>query len=375
MTNRIIYLRPSSAHTWGKCAGFAKLNATVKALPEFADNSVREDGTATHWLASEQALSGGVWPWPLGELSPNGREITEELIRGAEDYLAVIKSWNDGPHLFIETSLPTGSIFPGTQDGTPDAFMVSPHSTLGRLADLKMGFRLVEVWRHPQLIVYGWTLFCLYPHLTELELTIVQPRAAHRDGPVRTWRVTREEMRPLAEHLQAMAVNAHAADPVCTLNDGCGDCGAAHACVTLMAAGGVGIDAAYDATPLVLTPVQIGYELTKLQAAAKHMEHRITGLTAQAESIARRDGKIPGFTMGRIGTRWRWKDEHRDELVTLGKALGVDVFTTKLKTVPQLRDAFPGLNVQSMYAELPTGALRLEATDPNEAIKAFTHRK
>lgn len=380
MSPRTIYLRPSAAHTWKRCAGYAALMSTVRAPLEDAGNDVRDDGTATHWLA-QQAWSmpeDAVFHWPFpphGSLSPNGREITEELTRGAEEYLNFLASWGTPLNTRVESTLPTGSIFPGTSDGTPDAYWVTPTSTLGRLADLKMGFRPHEVWRHSQLIVYGWTLFCLYPHLTELELTIVQPRAAHRDGTIRSWRVSREEMRPLAEELQQAARNAHAESPVCTVNDSCGDCKAAHACRTLQAAGGAGVDISYESTPHELTPEQLGYELTKLQQAAKHMEHRITGLSVQAESLLKSGRRVPGFERARRATRWRWRDECLAQIEQLGRLLGVETSPPKLRTVAQLRDAFHNLDVQSMFAELPTGELTLQATDPNEALRAFTQRK
>jgi hypothetical protein len=380
-SSRTIYLRPSSAHLWRRCAGYAAImSAVTVALGDEADNDVREDGTATHWLSAETWSKGDAWPdWvfpALGSMSPNGREITEELTRGAGEYLDELASWGHPDHTRIESPLPTGAVFPGTQDGTPDAYQVLPWSPLGRLADLKMGFRVVEVWRNDQLIVYGWTLFCLFPHLMELELIIVQPRAAHPERSVRTWRVSREEMRPLAEALQAAALNAHADDPVCVVNDGCRNCGAAHACRTLAAAGGAGVDTSYDATPFELTSVELGYELTKLQQAAQHMEHRITGLTAQAESIIRTGKTVPGFELSRRATRYRWPEEKQAEVEQLGKLLNVEVHEPpKLKSPAKLRNVFPGLDVQAMYAERPTGELTLKAIDPQQAIKAFTHRK
>lgn len=348
----------------------------VKAPVEDADNDVREDGTACHWLAQQQIESGGVWPWPLGEQSPNDRTVTEELVRVVEEYLDFIKSWRAGSELRVESPLPTGSVFPGTQDGTPDCYHVSMRSTRGRLVDLKAGFRPIEVWRNDQLVVYGWTLFVLFPHLTELEITIVQPRVAHIDGTIRTWIVTREEMRPLAEELQAAALLAHADDPMCTLSDACRNCRAAHACRTKQAAAGAAVDITYDTTPHELTPAELAYELSNLEAAAAHLEHRITGLTAQGESLIKRGVRIPGYALQRKATRNRFPDEKIAEIEQLGRLLSVDVHApVKVRTPAQLRNQFPGLDIEAMYAERPTGELVLKAVDPQEALRAFTHRK
>ena len=375
---RVIYLRPSKADTWGICAGYARLCTEVKAPIEDRGNDVRDDGTATHWLAAELWSDGEIkdldYCLPtVDSMSPNGRVLTEELFRGAEEYLQHLVTWPGTATL--EQTLPTSSFFKGTSDGTPDAYLVLADSTRGRLADLKMGFRPVEVWRNKQLIVYGWTIMCLFPHLTELEMTIVQPRAAHKDGTIRTWLATREELRELAAQLQTAAINAHADNPLCVVNDTCDNCAVAHACRSLAAAGGAGVDISYDATPHELTPDELAYELTKLQAAAQHIEHRITGLSAQAESLIRRGKRVPGFGLERRATRKRWRDDRVAEVEQLGRLFHVDVHATKLQSPAKLRGVIPGIDIEAMFAEQPTGELVLKATDPLEAIKAFTSRK
>lgn len=374
IVRRVIYLRPSKAETWGICAGYARLCCEVKAPLEDKGNDVREDGTATHWLAAMRwANSDPALEPKVDSMSPNGRVLTEELFRGADEYLAYLLTWPG--QAVLEQPLPTGSFFKGTSDGTPDAFLVLPTSTRGRLADLKMGFRPVEVWRNKQLIVYGWTIMCLFPHLTELEMTIVQPRAAHKDGTVRTWLGSRDELRELAAELQAAALNAHADNPLCVVNDTCDNCAVGHACRSLAANGGAGVDISYDATPHELTPNELAYELTKLQAAAQHIEYRITGLSAQAESLIRRGKRVPGFGLERRATRKRWRDESVAEVEQIGRLFGVDVLEApKLRTPAKLRGTFPGIDIEAMYAEQPTGELALKATDPLEAIKAFTSR-
>lgn len=371
MSGRTIYLRPSGAHAWGRCAGYAAINAGVRALLDGGDHEVREDGTGCHWLSYE--LAHGRKP-AEGSLSPNGRELTEEMFAAAAVYLDVLRSFNLPVQL--EVTMPVSSVFRHCQDGTPDAFAIDHERKLLKLPDLKYGFTPVEVWRNPQLIVYAWTILCLYPSIVDVDLIIVQPRANHRDGTVRTWRTTRDELRPLAEALQVALENAMAPNPICTVTDACNNCGGAHACTALAAAGGYGVDISHDSTPHELDEVQLGYELTKLERAYKNMEHRITGLSAQADSIIRGGGRVPGYGRERAGTRWRWRDDKHAQVEVLGRVFGVDVHApVKLRTPAQLRHEFTGLDVQSLFAEQPTGELRLKAIDPNEAIKAFTQRR
>lgn len=371
IVRRVIYLRPSKADTWFHCAGFAKLSADVKAPIEDRGKDVREDGTATHWLAFE--TWNGRTP-AVESMSPNFRVLTEELFRGADEYIQYLMTWPG--RAVLEQTMPTSAFFKGTSDGTPDAYLVLPTSTRGRLADLKMGFRPVEVWRNKQLIVYAWTIMCLFPHLTEMELTIVQPRAAHKDGTVRTWLVDRDELRALAAELQEAALNAHADNPLCVVNENCDNCAVGHACRSLQAAGGHGIETAYDATPHELSPNELAFELHKLQAAADHIEHRITGLSAQADSLIRRGKRVPGYGLERRATRKRWRDEKVAEVEQVGRLFGVEVLAPpKLQSPAKLRGVIPGIDIEAMFAEQPTGELVLKATDPLEAVKAFTSRK
>jgi hypothetical protein len=370
IVRRVIYLRPSKAETWGICAGYARLCTEVKAPIEDRGNDVREDGTATHWLSQE--IWDGREP-AVDSMSPNFRVLTEELFRGADEYIQYLMTWPG--RAVLEQTMPTSAFFKGTSDGTPDAYLVLPTSTRGRLADLKMGFRPVEVWRNKQLVVYAWTIMSLFPHLTEMELTIIQPRAAHKDGTVRTWLVDRDELRILAAELQEAALNAHADNPLCVVNETCDNCAVGHACRSLQAAGGRGIETSYDATPHELSPNELAYELHKLQAAAQHIEHRITGLSAQAESLIRRGTRVPGYGLERRATRKRWRDEKVAEVEQVGRLFGVDVHAVKLLSPAKLRGTIPGIDIEAMFAEQPTGELALKATDPLEALKAFTSRK
>lgn len=369
---RASYLRPSASAAWSLCAGYAAINDALGTNSEAddTDNEVREDGTACHWLAQKQWVGFSLQP---GSLAPNGRELTDEMFSAVEDYHAVLRSWPAPP--VLEQQLTISAVMPFIQDGTPDAYAVHRESSTLYLADLKFGFRPVDVWRNTQLTIYAWTLLAL-TGCRNAVLVIVQPRCPHHDGITRTWRTNVDELRPIAEWLCERAALALADNPVCTPSPACRNCAAAHACKTLQASGMGGAETAYDAVPHILTPPELGYELTKLLAAQEHIEHRINGLSAQAESLHKRGTSVPGFTMGRASTRYRWREGTQVLLQRLGELLGVPVMAEpKLLSPAKLRNAFPpALDVQTLYAERPTGELRLKPTDPNEALRAFSNR-
>jgi hypothetical protein len=369
--DRQVYLRPSAAAVWSKCAGYAALNASLGTTPsDEADNEVREDGTACHWLAAE------LWTGhqhSAGGLSPNNRELTDEMFRGVDEYHDVLRSWNV-LHTHIEQTIHVSQFFPGIADGTPDAWACDGDTLF--VADFKYGFRPVEVWRNAQLIVYAYTLLCILNrsgHLPQrVQLTICQPRCPHRDGTTRTWVTDVQELGELAAWYAARAQDCYAPNPPCTVNPGCLNCPAAHACRTLQAAALGAAEVSYDATPFELNEQQLGYELSKLMQAQRHLEHRISGLSAQAESLLRRGQRIPGFEMGRMATRWRWRPGTEQLVVRLGEMFNVDVMMpAKVKSVAKLRNAFP-IDVQAMYGDKPVGELKLVMSDPNEAAKRFS---
>lgn len=366
------YLRPSSAAVWSKCAGYAALNAALGTEHvEETDNEVREEGTACHWLA-EQVWGGG--RPSVGSLSPNGREITDEMYAAVDEYHALLRSWGQPVH--IEQLAPVSRYFTGVADGTPDAW--SFDGTTLDVGDLKFGYRPVEVWRNAQLIVYAWTLVC---ELTEqgyapqgVRLHICQPRCPHREGTTRSWNVDLKELSGLAAILATAARKALEPNPPCTPGPQCRNCAAAYGCRTLQAAAGHAMEVSYDATPFVLNEAQLGYELMKLQTAQAHIENRINGLSTQAESLIRKGARVPGYELGRRATRWRWQEGAEPLVQRLGELFGVDVMQEpRLKTVAKLRDAFP-VDIQAMYAVKPTGELVLRQVDPDEATKRFMKR-
>lgn len=368
------WIRPSSGWAWAACAGYPSLCAELGTdYIEETDNEVRDDGIACHWLA-EQVWNGAVIS--PGSIAPNGRELTEEMFAAVAEYHAHIRAWQGVAQVFIERKMPVSRYFPGVQDGTPDVWAYDDGRGILYLADLKFGYKPVEVWRNVQMILYVMTIIRWIKeqwghYVQAVEISIFQPRVAHRNGYWRTWKPTVTELVTLAAELELAAAACYSPSPMCTVNPACGNCGGASACVTLQAAAGKGMEVSYDATPLVLNEQQLGYELTKLMQARKHIDHRIVGLETQAESLLRKSKWIPGFEMGRKATRYRWRDGADKYIRRLGQLFGVAVeVEPKIKTVAQLRDAFP-IDIQALYAEKPTGELKLVQSDPNEAIRRF----
>lgn len=347
------------------------MRAAFPDAPEEADNEVCEDGTACHWLASE--IWHGNYPM-LGSLSPNLRILTDEMFDGVDVYHGVLRSWAN-VEAVCEQYVPIPRILTGF-GGTPDAWAYDPTTKTLYVADLKFGFRFVEVWFNWQLICYVvglLDLLGLWDQDINVVCTIVQPRNYHRDGQVRSWRFRSHEIRPLVFTLVAAAARAMQPQAPCTPNPGCYDCAGRHACMAYQNSTALALEVSQNAIPLELTPEALGKELSVLKDAARKIEGRITGLTTQAEHLMRNGKHVPGWSMVGTFAREGWRKDSEVQLLTLAEKYFNNVSITKpptLVTPAQARKILPSA-VVAVYAHKPSTGVKLTKQDPLEATKAF----
>lgn len=371
MSNPVLYLRPSAASTWAVCSGYIALRALYPEAPDEADNDVREDGTACHWLA--ERIWNGVTP-ALDSLSPNHRVLTEEMFDAVDVYHDVLRSW--GVEVHVEETIECSTIFPG-MEGTPDAWAYDFQKQTLYLADLKFGWRHVEVFKNLQFAIY------LIALLTKLNLwnaadlrivaTVVQPRSTHGEGPVRYWWATIDQLRELATHLQMRAALAMAPGALCTPNPGCIDCPARHACEALQQSALVALEMSYGSVPMELSAPAAGKELALLRLAAKKLEARITGLEGQVTGIIRDGAVVPGWELRHSHGRERYIEGKEQNMITAARLAGVDIRAPDRPISPaQARKKLPA-SLVAVYAYKPPTGLKLVRTDPLAAEKAFTN--
>lgn len=124
----------------------------------------------------------------------------------------------------------------GPMFGTGDATVLQPFDLL-RVYDYKHGRGvLVEVEENSQELYYALGVarkvdWCF----DQIELVIVQPRAAHADGPVRRWRTDAARLRAFEGELRAAALRTEDPDAPLAAGDHCQFCPAAPYCDELRA--------------------------------------------------------------------------------------------------------------------------------------------
>jgi hypothetical protein len=373
-------LRLSHAAEWMKCAAFVRMNRTPQAavLDDAADHTVREEGTAMHWVA--QCIADGLPVFcGVDAVAPNGVTITEELLDGAEFYCEVLRTY--GGKWTIEQTLAAPSIHPKC-GGTPDAYMfgATQYYNMLVIADLKGGFRPVEVWPNWQLIGYASAIADAEPNCiddtTRVEFIIVQPRAYHRDGPVRRQTVTFRDLHPYIDALRMAAAIATGEHAPAVAGLQCDDCAARASCSVCHAAGMRALEVSGEPDVHDLPPVAIDYEMQRLTEAAAIIEARLTGLEAQAVSLIRKGVILPNYTLESGVGRLSWIDDQAEaSALALGDLLGVDLRKPAKAITPTQAAKHLPKEMLELYARRKRGEQKLVRFDNNAAVKAFSHLK
>jgi hypothetical protein len=164
-------------------------------------------GTVAHGLASKCWLLGRSPYRFIGEPEVcDGYEfvITEEMASAVDDYLFTIDSIDR--YGYIETRIEHSSV-PGF-GGTVDYFTESTDRV--HVADFKYGAGVpVDVVENEQLACYGLLAIDKFRggEISDVTLTIVQPRAEHPDGPIRSWVASKEYLESLLERIYYVATH------------------------------------------------------------------------------------------------------------------------------------------------------------------------
>lgn len=213
-------LAPSSAPQWFYCSGSVMAQ---QAIPDF-DTEASREGDAAHWVVAEclkawrdtdRAALCSDW---LGQVSPNGVIVTEEMCQGGQTYvddiLHVCQQYGALQLLKIEHHVTMPQIHPHHNEGTLDAGLWLPDVSKLYLWDYKFGFGEVPAKNNPQLIDYVAGLVNeigvngIADQHIEVVMRVGQPRFYKRHGAVDEWRCTLSDLRGHFNQLNAMGNEA-----------------------------------------------------------------------------------------------------------------------------------------------------------------------
>jgi hypothetical protein len=354
------FLPPSGQ--WALCPMWAAMNA---AYPD-AGGTAADEGTAAHWVFAE--MKAGRAP-SIGTPTPAGPVVDHDMLVGA----ALMCSELPGDGWAVERTVVNAAIHKHCW-GTPDAARYSPGRL--KLVDYKYGYGLVEVYRNWQLLAYSALLLeeagvnGLSDQSTIVEMVVVQPRAHHREGPVRRWEVRASDLRGPFNMLRNAAEQACSAEPPAHTGGHCTYCPGRHACETLQRSSYAAVDLSGRGLPLELPDAAMGRELATLRVASERLGARITGLEAQIEQRLRNGASVPGWTLERGRSNERWKIPP-EALMAMAQTLGVNVSKPGVLTPNQAREAGLPDAVVAAVSERPPAPLKLARADATAAAKVF----
>ena len=324
-------LSASRTEQWMSCAGSTDAQA---GLPEDASEYAAE-GNAAHTLA-EKCLRTGTDAHQFTGQNIGGFEVTNEMTCAVQTYLFAVRAClAENPHaeIILEADVDLAWVDKDV-GGIPDAFVVVPFGKCF-VFDLKYGCGYVVEADALQFKLLA--LSCLSRDPESVTAVVVQPRAPHPEGAIRSHDYSVSELHDWAFAVQAAAKRSREPDAKRCAGKWCTHCKAKD-CETLAATAteACGVDyAAVIAPPLEkglvppphptqLTPVQ----LAKVIEASKIIEVWLKAVKALARDYCMQD-RLPGFKFvaGKRGNR-KWIDEL--EAAAAIKTLGKDPYKAQV---------------------------------------------
>ena len=410
-----VWSASSTAANW-TCAGRM---AMVSISPDDKKSIYAAEGTAAHEVA-EKALRGDLdCSKFLGEVySIDGFdvEVTEELARSAQTYVHYVASQTDvaaGSVLLIEERHSLAQLNPPFDaGGTCDATIIKPHLGEIEVVDLKNGRGIVEVNGNKQTRTYALLALLNAPkdlvnQIDQVKVTIVQPRAPHKDGRIRseTFHIA-ELIEWTSELLKAMNRSALALEAFNMINGSrtmfdewaskvltpgnCTFCPALGICPAvrkkaLSVAPEIAKtwfeDTTLETPPMLsntvpaLSPEELSHILDGIDA----LEDWAKAVRAAAHSLAEGGTTIPGYKLvEKVGNRkWAADDEKIiADLKSVIKLSEDQIFSKKLLSPAQIEKIIGAKRkdeIANMYHKLVTGTNLVSAKKTSRpAVKAKT---
>jgi hypothetical protein len=201
----------SGAERWMNCVGSVALLKELK-LPESDEPDYRSEGTTAH-AAAYACLTQDMDAWEVINQQFEKHTVNIEMANAVQVYLddcRRIEKENPGGTVYNEFSIDYPEfhdLFYGTLDR---AYLL--HGTAW-IHDYKHGAGIaVDVEWNPQFMYYAFGILRLHPEIERVVISVVQPRAFHPDGKIRTWECSADTIRQWANEKLRPAMLATAVD-------------------------------------------------------------------------------------------------------------------------------------------------------------------
>lgn len=341
-------LSPSASERWLSCPGSVALCAK---LPTPASSKYADEGTAAHELARRAITENKPCSEYLGQTIFVGGEtgfvVDAQMAEDTQVYVDHVKGYLGWKHWAVETKLDL-SLFVKDCFGSADFWAYDPVTRRLKVADLKFGKGvIVEPYQNSQGMMYalGVVVFVMTKLfkdkaftavnalIGEIDITIVQPRAFHEEGPVRTWQTTGIDLMFWARAvLMPGAVRTESINATLEAGDYCRFCPALAVCPenakNALAIAQTGFKDPVLPSPEALTPEQI----VQVLKAADLFNAWADQVKAYAQYKLEQGEQLPGFKLVEKRANRKWIEESI-AAAALEKFLGDDAYEKSLLSI------------------------------------------
>ena len=362
-------LGASGAYRWMACPGSVALSEGI----ERRDTAFSREGTAAHTLAETCIKMCRDAHSYIGEYM-EGIKVTQEMAQAVQVYVDYVNGRvKENGKLQLEHRFTLEKLNPPVpMFGTADAIIYQPKYRRLLVIDYKHGAgEVVQVTGNKQLRYYalGALLSMEKANIETIEVVIVQPRAPHNDGPIRSELVTVTEVMDFAVDLIEAAVETTKPNAPLASGKHCKFCPAQSRCPELhRQAQLVAAEEFNDGTLIkaeLLTPAQIQFILSKadtIEAWLKSIREHVT-----TEIKAGRD--VPGFKLVPAKANRYWMDHEAVVEWAKDKVAEDDLYEKKLRSPAQIEKIVGKKNLPpELYSSVSKNVTLVSEDDPRPAL-------
>jgi hypothetical protein len=369
------WISPSGASRWSKCPQSPRLSAD---LPN-TSSVYADEGTAAHMLREWCLESGLDAIQYLGDtitVRSDVEFIVDEDMASAvqvdlDDLRPIIKRADFHE---VEAKYDLSHVFEG-MFGTADFVAYVGAEKRLYVRDYKHGRGVaVDVRDNLQLILYA--LGAVYSHhnlpLERIELTVVQPRAFHKDGPIRRWDTDPVSLLEAEDYIREAAKRTLDENAPFLVGDHCKFCKATAFCPAMEEKVRETVKLDFG-EPVTVTSLS-GDELAKKLTDVEVIEDWCRRLREYAFNEAQQGRCPPGFKLVQKRALRKWRDEDA-AAARMTVDLGLDpeeVWKKKIispaqadKLLKKRKDEITDLVVKES-----SGVKLVDESDPAPAVKA-----
>lgn len=347
----------SSMSRWSVCPASVRLS---EGMPN-TSSAYAQEGTRAHELA--EAILNGKGGVPIEDM---------EMYEAVGVYVDYIKDLQKGCSTYgIEEKFDLSSLYPGLF-GTCDAWVYHSSTATLHIIDYKHGQGIaVEVEGNKQLRYYALgALLKLNLPVSQVEMTIVQPRAFHPDGPIRSWKIPVSDLLDFTADLVEAAERTKDVNEVPVPGDHCRFCPAAPTCSGLH-------ETAIETAKMEFSP-SLSYNVEELSSVLGKID-AIKAWASAVEKFAYEEAnkgiEIPGYKLvpKRATRKWIEAEKLEDTLLLELGLDYLDLFEPKMKSpaqVEKILDKEGKKLLESYVSKVSTGTTLAPITDKRKPSKS-----